>query len=132
MNWLLIGLGVVGLAALYFFVKLWPKIKGKIGLPTSITNVLDKVSTAAVKATDISGVISSYAALTGIRRLDAVETDPKAIEACNYLREVITAWKRPVEEEPAEVVDTIESLQAKVAELEAIIERDRPIAKAGA
>ena len=130
MNWLLVVSGVIGIAGIIFFVKVWPKIKGKLGLPSGITNVLDKISTATVKATDISGVISSYAALTGIRRLDSVEDDPKAVEACDYLRGVITSWKRLEVKESIEVVVSIESLQAKVAELEA--EKKIPVvAKAG-
>jgi len=77
--WGAVAVGVAALIAWQFLPKLWK------------TNI----STAAVKAADIAAVVGSYTSLTAIRRLDSVEADPKAVEACDYLRGVITAWKRP-------------------------------------
>ena len=100
----------------------WGKIKGtSVGnaLPDSIESFLNTVSGAAVKVTDVADVVSSYLSLTAIRKLACVQEDPKAMEATDYLRGVITAWKRPEEEDVVSVAPTIESLTAEVAALKA-------------
>ncbi len=118
---LIVGtIGVIGLLAV-FFIWVWPKLKGTsaaVALPDSVESFLNTVSGATVKTADVAGVVSSYIALTGIRRLDCVEADPKAIEAANYLRGVITAWHRPIEVvTPVTPAPTMESLAAEVATL---------------
>lgn len=122
MNLILLILGVVGLLLVFAF-WVWPKLRGTSAaqsLPDSVESFFDKLFSATVKTADVSGVVSSYVALTGIRRLDCVEADPKAIEAADYLRGVITAWKRPVAATPVVVAaPTVESLSVEVAELKA-------------
>jgi len=119
---ILFWIGVVGLV-LVTIAWAWTKFKGTSAasaLPDSIETFLNTLTNATVKATDVSGVVSSYIALTGIRKLDCVEADPKAIEAADYLRGVITAWKRPAETVAVvTVTPTIETLAAEVASLKA-------------
>jgi len=128
---ILFWVGVIGLA-LVAIVWIWGKVKGTsvaAALPDSVENFLNTLTSATVKASDVSSVVSSYIALTGIRKLDCVEADPKAVEAADYLRGVITAWKRPVAttETPVVVKPTVESLAAEVVTLKTQLS-----AKAGA
>jgi len=94
-NLILIGVGVALLIGLAWA---WKKYGEAVSLPSAVSSTLDTASAAIVKAGDIASVVASYTSLTAIRRLDSVEADPKAVEACDYLRGVITAWRRPVEE----------------------------------
>ena len=57
--------------------------------------VADSTAAAIQKLWDTSSAMAAYESLTAIRKIDSVEADPRAIEACDYLRGVITAWKRP-------------------------------------
>lgn len=120
MNLILLILGVIGLLLVFAF-WVWPKIKGTsaaAALPDSIESFLNRLSSTTVKTADVAGVVSSYLSLTAIRKLDCVQEDPKALEATDYLRGVITAWKRPVE--PDVIVapaPTVESLAAELAVL---------------
>lgn len=121
LNFIAGTIGVIGLLAV-FLIWVWPKLKGTsaaAALPDSVESFLNNLSGATVKTADVAGVVSSYIALTGIRRLDCVEADPKAIEAADYLRGVITAWHRPAVEieKPVTPMPTIESLTAEIATL---------------
>lgn len=120
---ILFWVGVIGLS-LVAIVWIWGKLKGTTAaaaLPDSIETFLNTLTNATIKASDVSAVVSSYIALTGIRKLDCVEADPKAVDAADYLRGVITAWKRPVATTvtPVVVTPTVESLAAEVAALKA-------------
>jgi hypothetical protein len=86
-----------------------------------VSDGLDAAANAVVKAGDIAGVVASYSSLTAIRRLDSVEADPKAVEACDYLRGVITAWKRADTPKPAEdaTAEAVAKLEAELAALKA-------------
>lgn len=69
-------------------------------------NKTTAVGQAVSKAVDTADAYAAYASLTGIRMLDSVESDPKAVEACDYLRNVVTAWKRPLPVPVATVTTT--------------------------
>lgn len=56
------------------------------------TSTAGQIITSIIDTTDALG---AYTNLTLIRQLDSVESDAKAVEACDYLRNVVTAWKRP-------------------------------------
>jgi len=121
---LLLVLGCIGLVLVIFAYYVWPNVKGTAAaaaLPDSVENFLNTLTNATVKATDVSSVVSSYIALTGIRKPDCVEADSKAVEAADYLRGVITAWKRPVAttETPVVVKPTVETLAAELAAVKA-------------
>ena len=118
----LIIIGCVGLCCMFLY-WLWPKIKGTsvaTALPDSVENFLNTASNMTIKGVDMTGVVSSYLSLTAIRKLDCVEADPKAIEATDYLRGVLTAWRK---EEATTIVatttPTVETLAAELATLKA-------------
>jgi hypothetical protein len=94
-------------AVVSVFLLIWDK-----WAPKGTYTVLDTAAGVATKAIDIAGIVASYTSLTAIRTLDSVEADPEAIKACDYLRGVITAWKRPAA--PAPTLD----LASRVAALE--------------
>lgn len=56
------------------------------------TSTVGKTITGFIDTADALG---AYTNLTLIRQLDSIEADPQAIIACDYLRNVVTAWKRP-------------------------------------
>lgn len=80
-------LGIVVLGVIWGIVALLKKY-----WPASATSVAGSV---AVQVADTTQAWSAYTALSAIRFLDSVEADPKAVEACEYLRTVVTTWKRP-------------------------------------
>ena len=93
--WGSVAVGVVVLIAWQFLLATYeaPHIQAAVTVDPKLWKT--NIETVAVKAADIAAVVGSYTSLTAIRRLDSVEADPKAIEACDYLRGIITAWKRP-------------------------------------
>jgi hypothetical protein len=80
-------LAIVALLILWFIfaaIKKWRPGSATGGVGGTIGQVADTTQ-----------AWTAYAALTSIRYLDSVEADPKAVEACDYLRQVVTSWKRP-------------------------------------
>ena len=74
------------------------------------------------KIADITQSWTAYQGLTAIRAMDCVEADEKAIESCDYLRQVITAWQKVEDTKVAEETPvSVDTLVVKVAELEAKI-----------
>jgi hypothetical protein len=50
-------------------------------------------ASAMTTAVDTSEQLAAYAALTAIRFVPSVASDPTAVANCEYLRGVVTAWK---------------------------------------
>jgi len=88
---LLILTGLAGIALLVL-PSVWTLIK-KLW-PAAGTST---IGTAITAGTDLEQKWVSYASLTVIHDMDSVQADPKAVEACDYLRLIITAWKRPTD-----------------------------------
>jgi endonuclease YncB( thermonuclease family) len=61
--------------------------------------IVARVPTAAAvgQVVDTSEQLACYAALTGIRHASCVANDPQAVQYCEYLRTVCTAWKTPAQ-----------------------------------
>jgi hypothetical protein len=73
------------------------------------------------KTLDTAAAMTAYASLTSIRALDSVESNPAAVAACDLLRDVVTAWKRPdpVPPTPQPVVDpVVKQLAERLEKLE--------------
>ena len=59
----------------------------------SVTAKAPTVGAAVTAAIDTSEQIASYGALTLVRQTPAVASDPQAVQYCDYLRTVCTAWQ---------------------------------------
>jgi len=47
---------------------------------------------AALSAIDTTAEVAAYAALTGVRYMPGVKSDPKAVESCEYLLTAVMKW----------------------------------------